>query len=52
MAGYSQYNIKEQEERSKCSGHLIAENIRNRMLDKDKHLERLFQSERNMEEMI
>ena len=51
MTGSSQSNIKDQEEQSKLSGHLIADKIRTMMLEKDKNVERLFQSERIKEEM-
>ena len=51
MTSSSKYKIKEQEEQSKISGHLLTEKIRTLMLEKDKHVERLFQSEINMEEM-
>ena len=51
MAGSLQSRIKDQEEQSTFSGNLLAYKISTLMLDKDKHVERLFQNERNMEEM-
>ena len=49
MTSSSQSKVKEQEEQSKFSGHLLAEKIRAVMLDKYKNVELLFQSEINME---
>ena len=50
MTGSSQSKIKDKEEQSKLSGHLLAENITTLILKKDKNIEQRFQSERNMEE--
>ena len=46
-----QSKIKEHEKQSKFSGKLLSEEIITLMLGKENHVERLFQSERNMEEM-
>ena len=51
MTGSSKSKIMEHEEQLKFSGHFLDENMRTLMLEKEKHVERLFQSEINMEEM-
>ena len=49
--GSLQSKIKEREEQSKLSEHLLVEKVKTLTLEKDKQVERLSQSERNVEEM-